>query len=185
MARLIYMTNTSLDGYIEDKSGAFDWENPEQLHPLIIQLLRPVGTYLYGRRLYEKMAYWDAPVESYAPEYRAFARIWQKPGKIVYSRTLTVAATRNTRVEHDFDADVVRDLKQKTDHDITIGGAELAGVALEADLVDECHLFVHPVLVGGGKPAFPADVRRKLELLDTHRIGTGVMHLHYRVKASR
>src|SRR5690348_16663320 len=121
MARLIYMTNTSLDGYIEDKSGAFDWENPEQLHPLIIQLLRPVGTYLYGRRLYEKMAYWDAPVESYAPEYRAFARIWQKPGKIVYSRTLTVAATRNTRVEHDFDADVVRDLKQKTDHDITIG----------------------------------------------------------------
>ncbi len=185
MAKLIYITNTSLDGYIEDKSGAFDWENPEQLHPLIVELLRPVGTYLYGRRLYEKMAYWDAPVESYPPEYRAFARIWQKPGKIVYSRTLTVAATRNTRVEREFDADVVRDLKQKADHDITIGGAELAGVALEADLVDECHLLVHPVIVGGGKPAFPADVRRKLELLETHRIGTGVMHLHYRIKASR
>lgn len=182
MSKLIYLTNASLDGYIEDETGAFDWENPAQIHPLVVELLRPVGTFLYGRRLYETMAYWDAPVEGYPPEYRDFARIWQKPEKIVFSRTLTAAATRNTRVERDFDPGAIRNLKRESEHDISIGGAELAGLAMEADLVDECHIFLHPVIVGGGKPAFRAALRRNLELLETRRVGTGVIHLHYRIR---
>ena len=149
---------------------------------IAIELLRPVGTYLYGRRLYETMAYWDAPVESYPPEHRDFARIWQKPEKIVFSRTLTSATTRNTRVERDFDVAAIRKLKQESQHDISIGGAELAGLALEADLVDECHLLLHPVILGRGKPAFPAALRRNLELLETRRIGTGVLYLRYGIQ---
>ena len=179
MSKLIYITNTSLDGYIEDETGAFDWDIHDHVHAFIAELLRPVGTYLYGRRLYETMAYWDAPVESYPPEYRDFARIWQKPEKIVFSRSLTSAATRNTRVERDFDLDALRKLKRESEHDIIIGGAELAGLALEADLVDECHLFLHPVIVGCGKPAFRA--LRNLELLETRRFSSGVIHVHYRI----
>jgi dihydrofolate reductase len=182
MSKLIYITNTSLDGYIEDETGAIDWGNPDQIFDVITDLVRPMGTFLYGRRLYETMAYWDAPVEDYPPERREFARVWQKSEKIVYSRTLTGATTRNTRVERDFDLDAVRELKRKSELEIGIGGAELTGVALEADLVDECHLFVHPVIVGGGKPAFRAGLRRNLELLETRRFDTGVMHLHYRVR---
>lgn len=182
MSKMIYITNTSLDGYVEDETGAFDWGNPEQVHEFITELLRPIGTHLYGRRLYETMAYWDAPVEDYPPEHREFARIWQKPEKIVFSRTLTGATTRNTRVERDFDLEAIRKLKRESEHDIIIGGAELAGLALKADLVDECHLFLNPVVVGGGKPAFRAALRRKLELLETHRFGTGVIHLRYRIR---
>ena len=128
------------------------------------------------------MAYWDAPVETYPPEHRDFAQVWQKADKIVFSRTLTGAATRNTRVEGDFDLDAIRKLKRESERDISIGGAELAGLALEADLVDECHLFLNPVIVGGGKPAFRAALRRSLELLETRRFGTGVLHLRYRVR---
>jgi len=182
MSKLIYITNTSLDGYIEDETGAFDWGSPDQVHPFFIELLLPVGTYLYGRRLYETMAYWDAPVEGYPPEHRDFARIWQKPEKIVFSRTLTDATTRNTRVEREFDVATIRKLKRESEHDISIGGAELAGLALEADLVDECHLLLHPVILGGGKPAFRAALRRNLELLETRRVGTGAIHLHYRIR---
>jgi dihydrofolate reductase len=182
MSKLIYITSTSLDGYVEDETGAFDWVNPDQVHAFITELLRPIGTYLYGRRLYETMAYWDAPVEGYPPEHRDFARIWQKPEKIVFSRTLTGATTRNTRVERDFDLEAIRKLKRESEHDIIIGGAELAGLALEADLVDECHLFLNPVIVGGGKPAFRAALRRNLELLETRRFGTGVVHLRYRIR---
>ena len=181
MSSLIYITNMSLDGYIEDETGAFDWVNPEQLFDFITELLRPIGTHLYGRRLYETMAYWDAPVESYSPDQREFARIWQKAEKVVFSRTLAGATTHNTRVEADFNLEVIRRLKQGSEHDIFIGGAELAGLALEADLVDECRLFVNPVIVGGGKPAFRPGLRRNLELLETHRFGTGVVHLRYRV----
>jgi dihydrofolate reductase len=184
MSKLIYITNTSLDGYIEDETGAFDWENSDQAHPFITELLQPVGIHLYGRRLYETMAYWDAPVEEYLPEHREFARLWQRTEKIVFSRTLTGATTRNTRVEHDFDVDAIRKLKRESKHDIFIGGADLAGLALEAGLVDECHLFLNPVIVGRGKPAFRAGLRRKLELLDTRRVGTAVVHLHYRINAS-
>jgi dihydrofolate reductase len=179
VSKLVYITNTSLDGYVEDEKGAFDWVDPEQVFAFITELLRPVGTCLYGRRLYETMAYWDAPVESYPPEHRDFARIWQKAEKVVFSRTLTGANTGNTRVERDFDPEAIRNLKRESTHDISIGGAELAGLALEADLVDDCHLFLNPVIVGGGKPAFRAALRRNLELLETRRFGTGVIHLHY------
>ena len=180
MSKLIYITNTSLDGYVEDETGAFDWINPDQVNALITELLQPIGTYLYGRRLYETMAYWDAPVEGYPPEHRDFAGTWQKAEKIVFSRTLTAPATRKTRVERDFNLDAIRKLKRQSEHDINIGGAELAGRALDADLVDECHVFMNPVIVGGGKPAFRA-LRRSLELLETRRFSTGVVHMRYRV----
>jgi dihydrofolate reductase len=183
MSKLIYITNTSLDGYIEDETGAFDWVDPDQAYfAFITELLRPVGTVLLGRRLYEKMAYWDAPVEGYPPEHRDFARIWQKPKKIVFSRTLTGATTRNTRLEREFDLEAIRKLKRESKDDISIGGAELAGLALEADLVDECHLFLNPVIVGSGKPAFRAALRRNLELVETRHFGTGVIHVRYRVQ---
>ena len=167
---------------MEDQTGAFDWVNPDQVFAFITDLLRPIGTYLYGRRLYQTMSYWDAPVEGYPPEHRDFAQVWQKAQKIAFSRTLTEATTRNTRVERDFNPEAIRKLKQESEHDVGIGGAELAGLALDADLVDECHLFLNPVIVGGGKPAFRAALRRNLELLETRRFGTGVIHLHYRVR---
>ena len=182
MSKLIYITNTSLDGYVEDETGAFDWVIPDQVHAFITELLRPIGTYLYGRRLHQTMAYWDTAVEALPPEHRDFARVWQKAEKIVFSRTLTGATTRNTRVERNFDVEAIRTLKRESEHDITIGGAELAGLALEADLVDECQLFLNPVIVGGGKPAFRAALRRNLELLETRRFGTGVIHLRYRIR---
>lgn len=181
MSKLIYITNASLDGYVEDATGAFDWVNPEQVFEFITEFLRPVETYLYGRRVYETMTYWDAPVETYPPEQRDFARVWQKAQKIVFSRTLTSVTSGNTRVERIFDLDAVRKLKRESKHDICIGGAELAGVALDADLVDECHLFVNPMIVGHGKPAFRADLRRSLELLETRRFDTGVILLRYGV----
>jgi dihydrofolate reductase len=179
MSKLIYIVNTSLDGYVEDATGAFDWVNPEQVFTFIAELLRPIGLYLYGRRLYQTMAYWDAPVEDYLPEQRDFARVWQKAEKVVFSRTLTNATTRSTHVEQDFDLKTIRRLKRESEHDINIGGAELAGLALDADLVDECHLFVNPVIVGGGKPAFQAASRRNLELLETRAFDTGVIYLRY------
>lgn len=182
MSNLIYITNVSIDGYIEDANGDFNWENAEQVHPFVVELLQSVGTHIYGRRLYEAMAYWDGPVEGYPPEYRAFARIWQKSEKIVFSRTLAAATTRNTRIERDFDPEGIRKFKLTSQHDVIIGGAELASLALEADLVDECHLLVNPVIVGGGKPAFRSGLRRNLELIETRRVGTGVLDLHYRVR---
>jgi dihydrofolate reductase len=181
MSKLIYITNTSLDGYVEDETGAFDWVNPDQVFEFITELIRPIGTYLYGRRLYETMVYWDAPVEHYLPEHRDFARVWQKAEKIVFSRTLS-ATKRNLRIERDFDVETIRKLKRESEHDIGIGGAELGSLALEADLVDECHLFLNPVIVGGGKPAFRVGLRRNLELLETRRFGTGVIHVRYRIR---
>lgn len=181
MSKVIYITNASLDGYIEDPSGAFDWVNSDQVFDFITELLRPIGTHLLGRRLYETMAYWDAVVEGYPPEQRDFARVWQEAEKIVFSRTLAGAPTR-TRVERDFDVEAVRKLKRASEKDIFVGGAELAGLALESNLVDECHLFLNPVIVGGGKPAFRAGLRRDLELLETRRFGTGVIHLRCRIR---
>jgi dihydrofolate reductase len=181
MSKLIYINNASLDGYVEDEAGNFDWVSSDHVHEFITELLRPVGTYLYGRRLHETMAYWDGPViEDYVPEHREFARVWQKAEKIVFSRTLSGATTRNTRIERDFDPEAIAKLKRESEHDINIGGAELAGLALEADLVDECHLFLNPVIVGGGKPAFATGLRRNLELLETRRFDTGVIHARYR-----
>jgi dihydrofolate reductase len=182
MSKLIYITNPSLDGYIEDRSGAFDWGNPDQIFDFITELMRPIRTHLLGRRLYQSMAYWDGPVEGYPPEQREFARVWQKAEQIVFSRTLTGALTRSARIEREFEPEAIRKLKRASEHDIFIGGAAVAGRALESNLVDECHLFLHPVIVGGGKPAFPAALRRDLELLETRRFATGAIHLHYRVR---
>lgn len=182
MSKLIYITGTSLDGYIEDENGSFDWVDPDQVFEFITELIRPVGTQLLGRRLYETMAYWDAPVEGYPAEQRDFARLWQSAERIVFSRTLSGAAAGNMRVERDFDPEAIGKLKRESERDIMIGGAELAGLALEAALVDECHLFLNPVIVGGGKPAFPAALRRNLELLETRRFGNGVVHGRYRVR---
>ena len=148
MSKLIYITNVSLDGYIEDRTGAFDWANPDQVFDFITELMRPIGTHLLGRRLHETMAYWDGPLEGYPSEQRDFARVWQKAEQIVFSRTLTRAPTRIARIEREFDPEATRKLKRESAHDIFIGGAELAARALESDLVDECHLFVHPVTVG-------------------------------------
>ena len=184
MSKLIYITNASLDGYIEDKTGAFDWGNPDQVFDFITELMRPIGTHLLGRRLYETMAHWDGPLEGYPPEHRDFARVWQKAEQIVFSRTLTRAPTRIARVEREFDPEATRKLKRESAHDIFIGGAELAALALESDLVDECHLFLHPVIVGGGKPAFRTAIRQNLELLDTRRFGTGAIHLRYRLRGA-
>lgn len=182
MSKLIYITNASLDGHIEDPTGAFDWVNSDQVFDFITELLRPIGTHLLGRRLYETMAYWDAAVEGYPPEHRDFARVWQKAEKIVFSRRLKGAPIRIARVERDFDVEAVRKHKRESETDMFIGGAELAGLALESDLVDECHLFLNPLIVGGGKPAFRAALRRDLELLETRRFGTGVIHLRYRMR---
>jgi len=181
MAKLIYITNASLDGYIEDKKGAFDWGNPDQVFDFITELMRPIGTHLLGRRLYETMTHWDAPVEGYPHEQREFARVWQKAEQIVFSRTLTRAPKRSARVEREFDPEAIRKLKREAAHDIFIGGAEVAALALESDLVDECHLFLHPVIVGGGRPAFRTFIQQNLELLDTRRFSTGAIHLHYRL----
>ena len=184
MSKLIYITNTSLDGYIEDETGAFNWANSDQIFSFITDLIRPIGTYLYGRRLYETMAYWGAPVEGYPAEHRDFASVWQSAGKIVFSRTLTGAKTDKTRLERYFDPEAIRKLKRESKHDITIGGAELAGLALQADLVDECHLFVHTVILGAGKPAFRAPLRRNLELLETRHFSTGVVYVRYRIRSA-
>jgi dihydrofolate reductase len=184
MPKLIYITNTSLDGYIEDATGAFDWGNAVHVFQVITDLLRPIGTHLYGRRLYETMSYWEAPTEENAPRERLeFARIWQNAEKIVYSRTLTAPATRKTRLERHFNLESVRRLKRESEHDILIGGAELASAAIGAGLVDECHLFVHPVIVGIGKPAFGNSLRLDLELLATQRYDR-VIHVHYRMSGA-
>jgi len=182
MSKLIYITNTSLDGYVEDETGAFDWINPEQVHAFITDLVRPFGTYLYGRRLYETMAYWGGPIEGYPPHFRDFAQVWQETRKIVFSGTLNAVTTPNTRLERTFDPDAIRKLKREAGQDVGIGGAELAGLAIEADLVDECHLFLNPVIVGGGKAAFGAASRRRLELIETRPFSTGVVHVRYHVR---
>lgn len=181
MANLVYITNTSLDGYVEDESGAYDWTDPSEIFDVITNLVRPIRTYLYGRRLYATMSYWSAPLEAYPPVQREFARIWQETEKVVFSTTLTNAAALNTRVERSFDVEAVARLKRESAHDIGIGGAELAGVALTAQLVDECHLFVHPIIVGAGKPAFPRRLRYRLKLLSTASFKSGVIHLRYKL----
>ncbi len=185
MAKLIYATNVSLDGYIEDADGRFDFTPPaDDVFTFITDFLRPVGTYLYGRRLYETMAVWETDPSLVAgSELRAdFANVWQAADKIVYSTTLSDVSTANTRLERRFDPDSVREMKASATSDLTVGGSIFAGHAFNAGLVDECRLFVHPVVVGDGKPAFPHDVRAQLELRDEHRFDSGVVHLRYRVK---
>jgi dihydrofolate reductase len=186
MAKLIYSAIASLDGYVEDRQGKFDWAAPgEEVHTFINDLERPIGTYLYGRRMYETMVYWETNgtgSDDSGPD-REWAEIWRNAEKIVYSRTLDEVASARTRIERDFDPAAVRRLKESSGRDITIGGAELAGEAIAAGLVDECHLFLGPVLVGGGKRALPDGVRVQLELLAERRFRSGVVHLRYAVRA--
>ena len=183
MARLIYGAIASLDGYVEDREGKFDWAVPDaELHAYVNEQERTIGTYLYGRRLYETMRFWedggDGPRDSDVTA--EFAAIWRAAEKVVYSRTLESAPTARTRIEREFDPEAVRALKEDAERDLSIGGAELAGVALAAGLVDEVNLFLHPVAVGGGKPALPVGDRLDLELLDQHRFASGALHLRYR-----
>jgi dihydrofolate reductase len=185
MAKLIYSAIASLDGYIADEDGNFDWAVPdEEVHAFINDLDRPLGTYLYGRRLYETMVGWetDRTLAEQSPVMRDFAQIWQAAEKIVYSRTLEAVSTARTRIERDFEPDAVRQMKASAQQDMIVGGADLAAHAFRAGLVDECHLFVSPIVVGGGKRSLPDDVRLKLELLDKRRFGNGVVHLHYRTR---
>jgi dihydrofolate reductase len=185
-AKLVYSTIASLDGYSEDEAGRFDWAEPdEDVHAFINDLERPVGTYLYGRRMYEVMRYWETvALPDQPPHIHDFAAIWQAADKIVYSRTLDEASTARTRIERDFEPDSVHELKAAARRDLTVGGPELAAQAFRAGLVDECHLFLAPVLVGGGKRSLPDDVRLKLELLDERRFGNGMVYLRYRTLSS-
>jgi dihydrofolate reductase len=182
MVKLIYSAIASLDGYVEDQQGTIDWAAPDdEVHAFINDLERPIGTYLYGRRMYETMLSWETVSTSgdQAAVTRDFAQIWRAAEKIVYSRTLQTLSSQRTRIERDFSPAAIRRLKESSARDITVGGAELAGQAIAAGLVDECHLFLGPIVVGGGKRALPDDVRAQLELLDERRFRSGVVHLHY------
>jgi dihydrofolate reductase len=180
MAKLIYSAIASLDGYVADENGNFEWAAPdEEVHAFVNDLERPVGTHLYGRRMYEVMAAWET-LDDPEPVMQDFAEIWRSADKIVYSRTLDAVATTKTRLERDFDPDTVRQLKARASSDLAIGGPELAGRALAAGLVDECHLLLTPIVVGGGNPAFPAGLRVQLELLEQRRFASGVAYLRYR-----
>jgi dihydrofolate reductase len=184
MAHLIYSAIASLDGYVADESGNFDWAAPdEEVHAFVNELERPIGTYLYGRRMYEVMTYWEtagAAADDH-PVERDFAAIWRAADKVVYSRTLEQAASARTRIEREFDPDAVRQLLAEAERDVGIGGSELAAQALAAGLVDECQLFLAPVVVGAGKRALPQGVFTRLELLDERRFDSGMVYLHYRV----
>jgi dihydrofolate reductase len=185
MGKLIYSTITSLDGYVADKDGNFDWAAPdEEVHTFVNDLERPIGTYLYGRRMYEVMSYWEtAQALTDQPSFmQDFAKIWRAADKIVYSKTLETASSARTRIERDFYPDTVRRIKGQAERDISVGGADLATQALKTGLVDECHVFVTPIVVGGGKRSLPNDVRLELELLDERRFEGGVVHLHYRIR---
>ena len=185
MAQLIYSAICSLDGYIEDSSGYFDWAEPdEQVHRFINDLEREAGSHLYGRRMYEMMTVWetDPSFTADSPILRDFANIWQSADKIVYSTTLAEVSTSRTRLERSFDAQAIRRIKESSVGDILIGGPNLAAQAFEAGLVDQCLLFLAPVIVGGGKPSFSAGLRLDLELLHFHRFEGGMVFLRYRVK---
>ena len=183
VARLIYSAITSLDGYVADEKGNFDWAAPdEEVHRFVNDLERPIGTYLYGRRMYEVMKFWETahtlPDQPLA--IRDYAELWQAADKVVYSKTLDKVTTARTRLDREFDPEAVRQMKARAERDITVGGPHLAAEAIKAGLVDELHLFLHPIVVGGGNQALPDGVRLKLELLDERRFKGGVVHLHYR-----
>lgn len=184
MAKLIYPINVSLDGYMEDERGNIDWTISDgETYAFWTGFQRTIGTYLYGRRMYESMVYWEtADAGGERPEdAREFARIWRAAEKIVYSGTLPTASSAKTRIERAFDPDAIRRLKRTSRADITIGGPDLAGQAMSAGLIDECHLLLNPIVLGGGKRAFPDNLRTRLELLVERPFRNGVVHLHYRV----
>jgi dihydrofolate reductase len=185
MSKLIYIANVSVDGYIEDSHGNFDWTEPsDEYFAFITDLVRSCGTYLYGRRMYETMAVWetDPTLAAQSDLMGDFASVWQAADKVVYSTTLREVSTAKTQLEHDFDSDAIRDLKASATEDLTVGGPNLAAHAFRAGLVDECQLFIYPVFVGAGKSALPHDTRADLELLDERRFSNGVVYVHYRVE---
>lgn len=184
MADLIYTANVSLDGFTEDEDGSLDFAAPEDdFFAFITGLERSAGTYLYGRRMYEAMAVWetDSGLGAQSELMADFANMWQAADKVVYSTTLEDVATAKTRLERSFDADAIRTMKASATGHLTVGGANLAGQAFEAGLIDECRLFIYPVLVGGGKPAFPRHVRVNLDLIDQQQFRGGVIYLRYRI----
>ena len=183
MAKLIYSAITSLDAFIEDEEGNFEWGAPdEEVHRFINDIERPVGTYLYGRRMYETMVYWETAhtVADLPPFVRDFTELWQAADKIVYSKSLETVSSAKTRLERGFDPRAISEMKTARERDITVGGPNLAAQAFKAGLVDECQLFLTPVVVGGGKPALPSNVRLELELFSERRFRSGVVFLHYR-----
>jgi len=188
MAKLVYSAIASLDGYVADEDGNFDWAAPdEEVHSFVNDLERKVGTYLYGRRMYEVMRYWETTqaVADRHPVEMDYARIWRAADKIVYSKTLEAVSTARTWIERDFDPEAVRRMKARAGRDISVGGPDLAAQAFEAGLVDECYLFVAPMVVGGGKRSLPDNVRLKLELLDERRFSSGMVYLYYRTRRTR
>jgi dihydrofolate reductase len=185
MVKLIYSAITSLDGYIADEDGNFDWAAPdEEVHAFVNDLERPVGTYLYGRRMYEVMVFWET-AHTFAdqrPVMQDFAKIWQAADKVVYSTTLAAVSSARTRIERDFDPEAVRRMKASAGRDLSVGGPDLAAEAIRAGLVDEYQLFLTPFVVGGGNQSLPDNVRVQLELLDERRFGGGVVFLRYRTR---
>jgi dihydrofolate reductase len=187
MARLIYSAITSADGYVEDAAGSFDWAAlDEELLCFVNDLERPVGTYLYGRRMYETMLYWETAhtVPGQPPSVLEFTGIWQAADKIVFSKTLASVPSARTRIEPNFDPDMIGQLKSATKHDLTVGGADLAGQAIKAGLVDELQLYLVPIVVGGGKRALPNGARADLQLLDMQRFASGAVYLRYRTTST-
>jgi dihydrofolate reductase len=184
MARLIYSAIASLDGYTVDEHGDFSWCEPdEEVHAFVNDLERPVGTHLYGRRMYEVMRYWETvDLTGASPPYRDFAELWRAAEKVVWSRTLDRVDTARTRIERDLDPDAVRRLVDAAERDVSIGGPTLAAPLVRAGLVDDLHLILAPVLVGGGTRALPDDVRLDLELVGHRRFASGFVHLHHRVR---
>lgn len=185
LAKLIYSAIASLDGYIEDEYGKFDWAEPdEEVHAFVNDLERSVGTFLFGRRLYETMAVWETiGLADQPPFIRDFAEIWRAADKLVYSKTLQTVSTARTRIERDFDPEAVRALRSAAGRDLSVGGPDLAARAFAAGLVDELHLFVAPIVVGAGTPFLPDNVRLRLDLVDERRFGNGMVHLRYHAGA--
>ncbi len=185
MAKLIYSAMTSLDGYVADEEGCFDWAEPdEEIHVFVNDLERSIGCYLYGRRMYEVMVGWETVLDDagQSPFVQDFAQIWRAADKLVYSSTLQQVSSAKTRIERDFGPAAIRQLKAAAESDLSVGGPHLAAAAIRAGLVDECHLFVTPVVVGGGNQALPSKVQLNLELLTERRFRNGVVHLHYRIR---
>jgi dihydrofolate reductase len=186
VAKLLYSAISSLDGYIEDEEGNFDWAEPDdEVHAFVNDLERSIGTYLYGRRMYDVMIGWetDPTLAEQSSNMRDFAALWQAADKVVFSKTLTTPSTARTRIERDFDPDAIGRVKASAARDLTVGGPELAAHAFKAGLIDECLLFVTPIVVGGGKRSLPDHVRLELELLDQRGFGDGTVYLHYGVRA--
>src|SRR3954465_3734033 len=187
MGKLIYAANTSLDGYLEDETGSFDWSGPdEQVHAFWNEHERHIGTSLYGRRMYETMRVWESDdwLTTAPAVVREYAGIWRDADKVVYSTSLEAVSTARTRIERQFEPDAVRRLKEASSSDLSIGGATIGAEAVRHGLVDECVLLLSPVLVGGGKSALPRGVRLDLELLDNRRFGNGVIYLRYAVRSA-